>query len=235
MKTIVTRRTLYLSCALLFLVTWCGRMARADSITVYSNLDSSAGFVPIQGWVVDGGLAADQVIANAFTPSQTVSLADAQLALGSIFGLDTVSVVLESSADGLPDSVLADLTEQSGLVGFPAGGLVEYTCSACPVLEAGVQYWLVAQEPDADTVAEWNWNDTGDDSTGDFVYNQTGSIVGPWSMDIGDPRGAFEVQGTATPEGPTLALFGAGLLAISCMNKRQWDARKRAGLHSRPR
>lgn len=163
---------------------------------------------------MDGGAVANQVIANAFTPSQTVTLADAQLALGTILGLSSMSLYLESNAGGLPGTVVATLTQQGALAGFPPGSLVDYTCTACPMLQAGTEYWLVAEEPDPDTVVAWAWNDIGDTSTGDFVYNDAGSISGLWQVDLGDPRGAFEVQGTATPEPATLFLLGTALIVV---------------------
>ena len=132
-----------------------------------------------RGWVVDGGLVADQVIANAFTPSQTVTLADAQLALGSILGLGSVSIYLESNVGGMPGTMLTSLTQQGTLAGFPPGSLMEYTCAACPMLQAGTEYWLVAQEPDPDTVVEWAWNDIGDISTGNLSTTTGAVFRGP--------------------------------------------------------
>jgi len=217
MKRINTAKIAWTAAGMLLAIVLGVRCANAGTITIYSNLDSSGGFNTAQGWVVDGGSVADQVIANAFTPSQTVTLADAQLALGSILGLSSMSVYLESNVGGAPGTVLASLTEQGAMGGFPPGSLVEYTCTACPMLQAGTEYWLVAQEPDPDTVAAWAWNDIGDTSTGNFDYNDAGSISGPWQVDLGDPRGAFEVQGTSTPEPATLFLLGTALMAVGLL------------------
>ena len=219
MKRINTAKIAWTAAGMLLAIVLGVRCANGGTITIYTNLDSSDGFNTAQGWVVDGGSVADQVIANAFTPSETITLADAQLALGSILGLSSMSVYLESNVSGAPGTVLASLTQQGTIGGFP-GGLVDYTCAACPVLQAGTEYWLVAQESDPDTVVAWGWNDIGDISTGNFVYNDAGSISGPWQVDLGDSRGAFEVQGTATPEPATLFLLGTALIAVSLLRGR---------------
>ena len=135
--------------------------ARAGSIAVFSNLGPGQSFNTQQGWEIDGGITGDQVIANAFTPAADVDLTQAQLALGSTLGLDTMDLYLESDSSGAPGAVLAELTLQGSIGAFtpPDGGgaLVTYTCTSCPTLAAGTQYWLVSLSRTAPPL----WNGTG--------------------------------------------------------------------------
>ena len=82
--TRILRVTLLLALSLVALAT-------AEASVVYSNLGSPPQFDQQNGWVVDGGVVAGQMLATAFTPSQSYTFSDAQIALGII--LDRKSVV----------------------------------------------------------------------------------------------------------------------------------------------
>ncbi|HEV2175977.1 MAG TPA: choice-of-anchor R domain-containing protein [Terriglobia bacterium] len=189
--------------------------AQADTITVFTNLGLGGSFNTLQGWDVDGGITGAQAIADAFTPSLTTMLSSAELALGLNLGSGSVNVYIESDSAGLPGVIIATLIQQGSLGGFPPGALVDFTCTACPLLEAGVQYWLVAQVSDPSTAIEWNWNSTGDTSAANFAFNNSASPEGPWTIASGDTRSAFDIQGAGTPEPASFLLFGAGLVALA--------------------
>jgi len=196
--------------------------ARAGTIAIYSNLGAGQSFNTAQGWEIDGGIATDQVIANAFMTSITATLSGVQLALGSIVGLDTMDVYLESDSGGAPGLIVTQLIQQGSIAAFTSpsggGGLVTYTCAACPRLVAGTPYWLVAFESDPTTLIEWNWNSTGDAGTGgNFAYNNSGGLSGPWSEDTGDARGAFEVDAVTVPEPGAWWLLASGLAGVALM------------------
>ena len=195
--------------------------ARAGTIAVYSNLGAGQSFNTAQGWEIDGGIATDQVIANAFMTSITATLSGVQLALGSIVGLNGMDVYLESDSGGVPGLVVTQLIQQGSIAAFTSaggGGLVTYTCAACPSLVAGTQYWVVAFESDPNTMIEWNWNSTDEVGTGsNFAYNNSGGLSGPWSQDTGDARGAFEVDAVAVPEPGALWLLASGLAGIALL------------------
>src|SRR5450631_3879106 len=94
----------------------CVGAATANASVIDSNLGSPAQFDDQNGWLVDGGVVAGQMLAVAFTPSQSIQPTQARLALGNIFSnlaqapID-VSLALDSS--GLPGGWLA---------GFQLGG-----------------------------------------------------------------------------------------------------------------
>ena len=77
-----------------------------------------------------------------------------------------------------------------------------------PILQAGTQYWLIADPGNAATVDAWNFNSIGD--TGPHAVSAGG---GPFT-DGTNTRGAFEILGTPVPEPSTLALFGLGSLGL---------------------
>jgi len=229
MRNSIVRKTFGL---LMFgLLLWAGTAA-ANASVAYSNLGSPPQFDDQNGWLVDGGVVAGQMLAVAFTPSQMIQPTQAQLALGNIFSnlaqipID-VSLALDSS--GLPGGLLAGLQLAGGqnIGPFLPGNLVNFVCSsACPTLNAGQQYWLVVQVVGTgldvfESQGEWNWNVNQDYSNGsNFAYNDT-QFGGGWTyVDSSFLRPAFEV-GNA-PEPSSVLLFGSGVLGVAGFVKRRW-------------
>jgi hypothetical protein len=201
-------------------------LATAQASVIYSNLGSPPQFDPLNGWVLDGGVVAGQMLAVAFTPSQSVQFADAQLAVGIIFtnlAGSPIDVYLAADASGLPGSELADFALGSGQnIGlFPPGNLATFVCSGlCPTMSAGRQYWLVAQIPNLslnyfESQAEWNWNTTLDYSSGsNFAFNDTQFGTGWLFGDTTKLRPAFEIDGTPVPEPSSWLLLASGALGV---------------------
>jgi hypothetical protein len=213
-------------CALIVLVAaLCAAPAMAGDVTVYTNLGSGQSFNNNGGWTLGTWYnGANQAMASPFTPTTTTNLADALLAV-TYFGGDNppLDVYLESDNSGQPGAVLTTLTQQGGtLPAFGSSGPVTtFTCTTCPLMDAGSTYWLVAVQPDPDSLQTWNnvWNS----ATGPLAFNETGSNTGPWSTFTGD-MDAFEVDGTTTttPEPVSMLLMGTFLsLAGGLLSKKK--------------
>ncbi|MGC9951730.1 MAG: hypothetical protein ABSF64_35725 [Bryobacteraceae bacterium] len=195
------------------------------STIIAGNLGSPPLFNPRNGWTVDGGVEAGQMLAVAFTSAQAVIFEDARLPLGIIFSNLAVSplgVYLAASVDELPGADIANLSLESGqrIGAWPPGNLVTFGCTACPTLTAGTQYWLVVDIPDLnenyfESQAAWNWNVTQNYSNGlNFVYNDTQFGTGWLYRATSELRPAFEIDATATSEPSTLLLTGAVLALL---------------------
>jgi hypothetical protein len=223
METSAVRRGVQVIAVAVLLLGFSAAPARADSV-VYSNFSSTGGFNTGEGYVVGSAGNVDQVIANAFTPTADYTFADAILALGVQSGLNTVSVFLESDSGGVPGAIIDTLFQTQPIPPSSSPAQIEFTCASCPELQAGVQYWLVAEEPSSFTVILWNWTSPKDVSNNNFVFNETGSSTGPWTFDNGAVRSAFEIDGalvSRTPEAGSWILVATGLAGLVTGRRRR--------------
>ena len=175
------------------------------STLVYTNLAgvNHHKYFHGSGYFVDGSNFFNQVLAHRFTPDSSVVFADAIIPMG-VYASNgggttgpTASVYLESDAGGLPGSILdGPLTQLSGISSFNSGSnLVEFDCVSCPTLNAGTNYWIVAAETDPTFELTWDFSHSSDISSGNFAFNQSGSVTSGWLIADGIVRGAFEVDG----------------------------------------
>jgi len=173
------------------------------SVTVFTNFTGAGGWNGTTGYFVDGADFFDQVLAGGFTPSSTVTFADAGLAMGiyvdggsALNG--TARVYLESDAGGVPGTILdGPLTQQNGILTFDnglGGNVVQFNCVTCPTLTAGTPYWIVAAQ--FRQAVEDTWDFSNGDTTSGFAFNQSGAILGGWlSVAAGYQRMAWQVDG----------------------------------------
>ena len=175
-------------------------VGEAGGGVIYSNFGSGKAFDadPFHGWGINGFLgegSGQQAVANQFIPSVTETFGSAEIALTLISGPGDVVVFLQADSNGLPGPVLEQISV-TGVTFVPA--VFEATSVLHPQLHSGTPYWLTVVAGGAGVLAGWNWNSTGDTSTGtNFASTQGGSSAGPWGLDpnAGAPRSAFQING----------------------------------------
>ncbi|MBZ5600116.1 MAG: hypothetical protein LAN83_17555 [Acidobacteriia bacterium] len=183
--------------------------AGKGSKLVYTNLTGPLHhkFNNTTGYFVDGSNFNNQVIAQGFTPTSTVTFADAYIpmAVYTLGGGDNnpgeLNVYLESDAGGAPGSILeGPLTACNGISNFNngiGGNFVEFNCTSCnTTLNAGTPYWIVAQEGTSTVELTWDEVRGITDVSSPFAFNQTGNPSGDWNVvPSGYSRSAYEVDG----------------------------------------
>ena len=212
----MSRKANFVTLAALLCVLLC--VASAGATVIYSTLSPNGEYDTTNGYFVDGANYFNEVIAMPFTPSQTLQLLDAVLALGNYAGGNNpINLYLESDNGGLPGNILATLTQVGTIPSFNSGGgLITFNCSSCPVVSMGTQYWIVAVEPDPNTEQVWMY--AYNDQFGPSAFNNSGSPNGPWNQYYGTWSG-FRIDGT--PEPGTLVMFGSGVLAAAAGFRRK--------------
>jgi hypothetical protein len=189
--------------------------ASADAL--YSTLGPGGTYDTSVGWTLGAPPSSsfNQVPASQFTLGTGATVGDAMLALWYVDGNDTVNVYIESDNSGMPDIILATLSEVGPIAAYP-GGLVAFTCSGPQCMLGAGAYWLVAQQPVADSWSAWFYD--YQDASGPVAFNDSGSATGPWFPSTG-PQGAFQID-SAVPEPTSILLFASVVLGIGIARRR---------------
>jgi len=155
------------------------------------------------GYFVDGSNFFNQVLATGFTPSSSVTFADAALPVGIYTALGgkqsgKIYVYLASDSGGVPGTILdGPLTQQYWAQQFTngrGGGIIQFNCVTCPSLTAGTPYWIIANQ--SAPQIEDTWDEADSDFSSPFAFNQVGSITGSWLVVAsGYIRPAWQVDG----------------------------------------
>jgi PEP-CTERM motif len=219
----MTRKISLITFVAMLTVLFCAATANATDV-LYTTLGPSGEYDTSSGYFVDGSNYFNQVLAMPFSPSSSEHVVDAVLALGNYDGGNSpINLYLESD-DGLdePGSILASFTQQGIIQPFSGGGgLVQFDCNSCPVVDFGTQYWIVAQEMDPNTEQAWMF--AYQDEQGHGAFDQTGSSTGPWSQFDSTITG-FRIDGgsgSQTPEPGGLMLLGTGLIGVAGFFRRR--------------
>jgi hypothetical protein len=166
---------------LLALTVCCAVPASANTMVVAANLGPgpyTEGSYLVQGNPKPGANVAESY-AVSFTPKVSTTLEDVKLPLSALSGPPSLTVGIASDDSGRPGSVLATLTQDGTIPSSPASALVSFTCTTCPVLEAGTPYWVVTGAPSGDTFLAWSLSTS---ELGSFDFSQTANVTGPWSQ-----------------------------------------------------
>ena len=169
----------------------------ALSTIVYSNFGPQWTFDtnPLHGWTINGFISSSvgqQAISQQFTPSGSYIFSDAEVAVSSFQGLNSIVVYLQADAGGRPGAVL----EQINVTGLTSGPTIIQAGSVLHTeLHDGTPYWLTVVAGGPGVIAGWNWNSIGDSSSTTFASTQGGSPAGPWGIGLLSTRSAFQING----------------------------------------
>ena len=171
---------------------------------IYSNFGPGMAFDadPSHGWTINGFLGpgiGQQAIAQQFTPSADYTFRAAEVALVLLSGPNSIRVLLQADAGGLPGGVVEEI-RVGGLA--PTPSVITATSELSPLLRGGTPYWLTVVAGADGMLAGWNWNSIGDVSRETIVSTQGGGPAGPWGLSPSpSTRGAFQINGTPlTPQ-----------------------------------
>jgi hypothetical protein len=156
---------------------------------------------------------------DSFTPTSTETISGLQLALGTVFGPQTGTLVVGLYSS--PDNPSADLIATLGTINeatITPDSLNDYTLSleANPTVTAGNRYWIGLTTISGDIVWPWSSDISGPGVAGGEWAADGGSSVHPNSFE-----GPYQMDLTGSPApdmaNPAflLALFGAGLVSVT--------------------
>jgi hypothetical protein len=162
-------------------------------------------------------------VAAPFIPvGSNYSLDQIDLPLALVDGMNSVTVNLMTDSSGVPGTAIESWIFND-LGPFPNSRPPLSVSSVLhPVLDTGTEYWLVALATDPSTVAVWNLNSIGNDTTLAFSYDGGANwitTVSPAAVP------AFDVLGTSTaipePSPRSMFLVGLGLAGLACTLRKE--------------
>ena len=187
--------------------------------TIFSNFAPGTHFTTAPSGDIGGMPGQVQVLAAPFTPDETAVLSDVEIPL---FNLSSnpppFSVYLASSqSNGQPGALLEQLTQTSAASLTPS--LIEFTCSACPQLNEGTTYFVIAvPSTGGNPLNVTDWNEIANDPALSY-FNESGEPSGPWLIDSRDSL-ALQVDGgpvtvSSVPEPSGVVLLATGFAALA--------------------
>jgi len=193
------------------------RETRADEI-IFSNFGPGMTFNPNTSWNVSGIYYGGRVVAQSFTPSANFAFSNAKLPMGILYGPNILQVVLMTSSgpSQYPGLIIETVTITNAVPPIQLPGIIVANSALHPMLNAGVQYWIVAYAPDDNTFMGWNLSHN--DSSSYVLLNGFHSLTGPWP-ELGSLRSAFQIEGnglqSTVPEPATLLLLSPVLVVVA--------------------
>lgn len=201
---------------------------RADT-TVFSSFGPGQSYETNSYVDVGAGSLGNQVVAFPFVPSQTVFLQTVDIAAANV-GPSFMPLMWFNNNGEPGNNTTGGFNTSGGMIELgPSStpGVVTFTCNMspygdCPILQAGVTYWLVVQQlNDAPALSEIFFSPI---DTATWFYDETGNAAGPWTTaTLTDSIGAFDVNGIVqpTPEPGSFVLLGSGMVA-AWLGHRRW-------------
>ncbi len=202
-----------LSAAVIGLAALTGLTAHAA--TVYSNLSGTGTYTGFSAISIRGANVPPNSLraAVSFTPAQNYTLDSIELGVSSDTNFtDNLTVTLAASDSGLPGAGIETFGVLSGFPEFNTSDsfLATATSAANPLLQAGVEYFVILEAADPDSKIKWHNNNQG--ATGRFLQSGGGAF---WTTAPGSPEFVFRVNGTAViVPTPTAVAAGAALLGL---------------------
>jgi hypothetical protein len=187
--------------------------------TIFTNFAPGNHFSTAPSADIGGMPGEVQVLAVPFAPDETAVLSDVEIPLFKLSSnVPPFSVYLASSqSNGQPGALLEQLTQTAAAGLTPS--LIEFTCSACPQLNEGTTYFVIAvPSTSGNPLAVTDWNKIQGNLT-PFYFNESGKPSIPWLI---DPSGTLALQvdggpatGSPVPEPSGVVLLATGFAALA--------------------
>jgi hypothetical protein len=176
---------------------------------IYSNIQPGDNFGPGVAIGVVPFVGVFNYAGEGFIPTQNYNFDSVEMAASLFSGPNILDVYLMGTVGGLPTGILESFTLSNDLSNNPATGMVTIDSLSHPLLEAGMEYWVVAAGGPTTTVF-WAQN----------VHNIMGpNVSGPTlSTLVLDSSSnvimAMQVDGIAVPEPASWTLL-LGVLGLA--------------------
>jgi hypothetical protein len=185
-----------------------GAISYSHADIVFSNFGSGDAYNDSSAWVIrdDSDTTRNYDQAFAFSPvSYNYTLDTVELAVGLAGGTNELAVWLMSDNGGTPGSIIETFNFSDQMTSAYSGGsILSANSTINPTINAGSQYWLVADAPELDSNIRWFTNSILDTGPHSSRLN-----YGQWITSTGT-RSAFRITGAVVPEPISSILFVTG-------------------------